>query len=47
LLQDECLHPTEFFLEPVSEVVRAVFEENDKAKSEEDKQSDPKYPTQQ
>jgi hypothetical protein len=47
LLQNKCLHPIEFFLKPVAEVVRTVFEENDKAKSEEDKQSDPEYPAQQ
>jgi hypothetical protein len=34
-------------LKPGGEVMRAVLEENDKAKSEKDKQSDPEYPAQQ
>ncbi|HEV3244255.1 MAG TPA: hypothetical protein VGZ31_07575 [Chthoniobacterales bacterium] len=34
-------------METITEVVRAVFEENDEAKGEEDKQSDPEYAAQQ
>jgi len=34
-------------LKPVGEVVRAVLEKNDKAKGEENEESDPKYPAQQ
>jgi hypothetical protein len=34
-------------LKPVGKIVRAVFEENDKAKGEENEQSDPKYSAQQ
>jgi hypothetical protein len=47
LLQNKRLHPAEFFLKPVGEVVSAVFEKNHEAKSEEYKESDPKYPAQQ
>jgi hypothetical protein len=47
LFHDKGPHAAEFFLKPVGEVVRAVFEKNDKTKGEENEEGDPKYPTQQ
>jgi deoxycytidine triphosphate deaminase len=47
LFQNERLHATELFLKTHSKIVRAVFEKNDEAKSEEYKENDPKYSAQQ
>lgn len=47
LLNHERLNPSELCLKSVRKVRRPVFEENDEAKREEDKKSEPKQPAQQ
>jgi hypothetical protein len=42
LLHDERFYARRFLLEPVNEVMRAVFEEDDEAKGEENKKYEPK-----
>ena len=42
LVHDEGLEPGKLLLEPGNEVARAVFEQDDKAKREEQKKGDPK-----
>src|SRR5437016_11847486 len=47
LFHHKCLYPAEFLLEPVGEIVRAVFEKNDKTEGEKNEESDPEYAAQQ
>jgi hypothetical protein len=42
LLEDKCLNPRGFLLEPICEIVRAVLEEDDEAKGKENKEGQPK-----
>jgi len=47
LLHDKTFHATEFLLESVGEIVRAIFEKDDEAECEKHKKSDPENPAQQ
>lgn len=42
LIRHECLQPSEFVFEAGNEIVRPVFEKDDKAEGEKQKQGDPK-----
>jgi hypothetical protein len=46
-LYNEGFHASEFLLEAGREIVRAVFEEDDEAEREKEKQNEPKQPAEQ